>query len=169
MQNYFQLLKLPQAYELDAVSLQRAYLAAQQQHHPDRQQGKDAAAKMLAVQASMDANQAFTTLKNPLLRAMHLLALLGIRVNGEQDTLAPEPALLMEVMEWREDLEEAKGHAELDALFARAAREREKVEADISVSFAADDLPRAAAGCIRLRYLEKFSEEARLRLRAMSQ
>ena len=167
MQNYFQLLNLPQAYELDAASLQRAYLAAQQKNHPDRQQGKDAAAKMLAVQASMDANQAFSVLKNPLLRAMHLLELQGIRVNGEQDTLPPEPALLMEVMEWREGLEEAKTQESLERLFAQAATQREATLAEISAAFSSGQLPKAAAGCIRLRYLEKFSDEARLRLRAM--
>lgn len=50
-------------------------------------------------------NKAYHTLKDPLARAKYLLELQGVEV-GESDSLE-DPALLMEVMEIREELDEA--------------------------------------------------------------
>ena len=78
MQNYFELLKIDAAFNLDAGALQQAYIRAQQQCHPDRMVGKSEAERAKAMQLTMDVNQAYETLKSPRRRAEHLLALQGI-------------------------------------------------------------------------------------------
>lgn len=62
-------------------------------------------------------NKAYHTLKDPLSRAQYLLKEQGIQVN-EGDSLS-DPELLMEVMEFREELEEAQSEADIKPLKAR--------------------------------------------------
>ena len=62
-------------------------------------------------------NKAYHTLKDPLSRAQYLLKQKGIQIN-EGDSLS-DPELLMEVMEFREELEEVTSEAELKPLKER--------------------------------------------------
>lgn len=62
-------------------------------------------------------NKAYNTLKNPLSRSKYLLKEKGVQVN-ESDSLE-DPELLMEVMEFREELEEVTSEQELSALKQR--------------------------------------------------
>lgn len=101
--NYFELLNTNSAFEVDLAALEKAYFAVQRQYHPDRFAGKAEAERMTAMQRSVDANDAYNTLKDPLKRARYLLKLQDILVGTDQDTVKPSQALLMEVMEWREE------------------------------------------------------------------
>ena len=100
--NYFSLLSLPQHFSLDIAQLEQAYFREQRAFHPDRFIGKPATEKHTALQRSMDINQAYDRLKHPLKRAQHLLALQGMVVGTERDSIKPLPSLLLEVMELRE-------------------------------------------------------------------
>lgn len=62
-------------------------------------------------------NKAYNILKNPLSRAHYLLEQQGIKVN-ESDSLS-DPELLMDVMEFREELEEVQSEDELGPLKKR--------------------------------------------------
>lgn len=62
-------------------------------------------------------NKAYNTLKNPLSRAHYILKQNGVQVN-EGDSLS-DPELLMEVMEFREELEEVSTEKELIPLKER--------------------------------------------------
>ena len=101
--NFFEIFSLPPAFSLDLTALESAYFKAQRQFHPDRFVGKSPEEKLAALQKSMDINQAYETLKNPLKRAQYLLFLQGIIIGTEKDTIKPSPNLLMEIMELREN------------------------------------------------------------------
>ncbi|MFX7858475.1 Fe-S protein assembly co-chaperone HscB, partial [Acinetobacter baumannii] len=58
---------------------------------------------------------AYQTLRDPLKRATYLLHLRGIDVQAENNTAMP-PAFLMQQMEWREALGDAKAERNVDAL-----------------------------------------------------
>lgn len=103
MKNYFELLGLSPAFELDLSSLEAAYFTAQRQFHPDRFVGKPAVERAQAMQRSADINNAYETLKNPLKRAQYLLHLKGITVGTETGGVKPTQAVLMEAMELREE------------------------------------------------------------------
>lgn len=62
-------------------------------------------------------NKAYNTLKNPLSRSKYLLKEKGVQVN-ESDSLE-DPELLMEVMEFREELEEVTSEKDLLSLKQR--------------------------------------------------
>ena len=104
----FEIFSITPTFDIDLVKLEAEYFKAQRLFHPDRFVGEPSAEKMAALQKSMDINQAYEILKNPLKRAQHLLQLQGIIVGTDADSVKPSPALLMEIMEMREQLEEGK-------------------------------------------------------------
>jgi molecular chaperone HscB len=159
--DYFALLGFPRAFDLDEKAVHRVYLAAQRAAHPDRQ--NDPSARMAALQASADINQAYQILKDPLQRAEHLLALEGITVGSEKDSVRPSSVLLMESMDMRERLMEAKSSADVEALQAEARQLREATRAAFSRYYSVAQHQAAAQEAIRWRFLEKFLEEVRVR------
>ena len=101
--SYFSIFNIEPIFEIELSKLESEYFKAQRQYHPDRFVGKPAEEKMAALQKSMDINKAYEVLKDPLKRAQHLLALQGITVGTEKDSVKPVNELLMEVMELREN------------------------------------------------------------------
>ncbi|MFN7612459.1 MAG: Fe-S protein assembly co-chaperone HscB [Alphaproteobacteria bacterium] len=165
MLNYFEILGTPASFTLDVKALEKAYFNAQMAAHPDRQIGKSEAERIVAIERSMSANEAYETLKNPMTRAEHLLALSGVRVNSDNDTVKPSQALLMEIMELREQIEESRADGKkLLALVADIRLAADQCCDDLAEAFAAGDLHHAAERTIKLHYLGKAVEEAHLYL-----
>jgi molecular chaperone HscB len=161
MQNHFELFHLPQRFAIDMTALDNAYHEVQSRVHPDRFAGAGDAEKRVAMQWATRANEAYRTLKDPFKRAAYLCELNGIDLQIESNTAMPRE-FLMQQMEWREALEEAKGARNLDALEnlekeLRAAR-RAKV-AHLGELLDANDFAEAAQGVRQLMFLEKFGEE----------
>ncbi|MBL8384487.1 MAG: Fe-S protein assembly co-chaperone HscB [Burkholderiales bacterium] len=122
--SHFELLGLAPAFAIDAGALERAYRDLQNRVHPDRHAGATAADKRAAMQWSVRANEAFSTLKDPLRRAAHLLELRGVDLGRESNT-AMEPGFLAAQMEWREAAEDARAARNLGALEELRARLRD--------------------------------------------
>lgn len=161
MQNYFTLLNLRESFTLDDVALQREYVAAQRRSHPDKMIGKSEKERVAAFQLSMDVNDAYETLKHPLARAEHLLALHDIHVNTDgNDTVKPDQALLMEIMEMREQLEGCVVQSDAAKCIADIRKALEQVSDDLTDAFAEKDWQVAAQLTIRMRYYTKSLEEA---------
>lgn len=166
--NFFERLGLPTDFVLDASMLEEAYFKKQREFHPDRFARKSENERKYALDASMAINEAYATLKSPSKRAQHMLALHRIYVNGEEDTVKPDQATLMEILEWREKLQEAYTHTQIEAVEAHAAIESRACEALLTICFAAQDFQEAARVTIRLHYLTKLLEEARIKHSAIS-
>jgi molecular chaperone HscB len=111
--NYFQLFDLPATFELDLTELGSRYLALQRKFHPDKHAAASNRDRLLSVQQTANINDAYHSLKQPLLRAEHLLALRGLKISHEQRSFT-DPVFLMQQMELREELEEISGSAEPD-------------------------------------------------------
>lgn len=165
MHNFFSVFDFPVSFEVNLKELEQRYFAVQRACHPDRFVGKPAQERQQAMLRSMQANEAFEALKNPLQRARHMLALQGIQVGGEKDTVKPSHALLMEIMELREALEEAESAEALSAL-KNSSNEQVTAELErLSTAFAANDTGKASAAVMRLGYLVKISEEITRKLK----
>ena len=117
--NYFQLFHLPAQFELDLTELGTRYLELQRQFHPDKHAAGSERDKMMAVQQAANINDAYHSLKQPLLRAEHLLALRGLKISNEQRSFM-EPAFLMQQMELRELLAEISDAADPEELIDEA-------------------------------------------------
>ena len=160
--DHFARLGLPAALDLDAGALDKAYFAGQRQWHPDRFVGKPAEQRAKASVEAAGLNDAYRTLKDPLSRAVYLAGLNGVELPGDGKTI-DDPELLMEAMETREELHEAGSIAAIDALAAKVRDDMQKALAGLGDLFLANDKPAIRKALLRLRYLDKFAEEARAR------
>ena len=117
MQNHFDLFQLPARFALDMGALDAAYRDVQGRVHPDRFVNATDAEKRVAMQWATRANEAYQTLKNPQKRAQYLCELNGVDLQTESNTAMPMD-FLMQQMEWREALGEARADKDIDALEA---------------------------------------------------
>jgi molecular chaperone HscB len=161
MQNHFQLFQLPATFAIDKTALEQAYHSVQSQAHPDKFAHATDAEKRVAMQWATRANEAYKTLKNPLKRAAYLCELHGVDLEVESNTAMPV-AFLMQQMEWREALDDAKAGKSVSALEAlekelNAARQ---VEIDsVAAQLDAQDFKAAGQTIRKLMFLEKFGDE----------
>ncbi len=160
--DHFARLGLPAALDLDAGALDKAYFARQRQWHPDRFVGKPAEQRAKASVEAAGLNDAYRTLKDPLSRAFYLAGLEGVDLPGDGKTI-DDPDLLMEAMEAREELHEAGSAEAVDGLAAKARDDMKNSLSTLSSLFLRDDKPAIRKALLRLRYLDKFAEEARAR------
>lgn len=113
--NHFELFDLTPHFELDNTVLESAYRQLQSQVHPDKFAHLSEAEKRASMQWSTRVNEAYQTLKSPLNRAAYLLQLHGINALSETNTQLA-PAFLMQQIEWREAIQDARASANLAAL-----------------------------------------------------
>ncbi len=115
--DYFSLFDVPQQFDVDTTLLSARYQALQQLTHPDKFATASESEKRIAMQKNAQVNDAFRVLKDPILRAEHLLALRGVNVAHDQQSMK-DTAFLMQQMEWRESLEDASATSDVDAMYA---------------------------------------------------
>ncbi|MDZ7904215.1 MAG: Fe-S protein assembly co-chaperone HscB [Rheinheimera sp.] len=96
--NYFQLFQVPAQFDLDLTELGTRYLELQRNFHPDNFAAGSERDRLLAVQQAANINDAYHSLKQPLLRAEHLLALRGVKISHEQRSFT-DTHFLMQQME----------------------------------------------------------------------
>ena len=117
--DYFTLFGLPARYQLDTQALSLRFQDLQRQFASGSQ-----AEQLAAVQQSATINQAWQTLRHPLMRAEYLLSLHGFDLASEQHTVR-DTAFLMEQLELREELDEieqAKDEARLESFIKRVKK-----------------------------------------------
>ena len=161
MQNHFDLFQLPARFTLDVKALDGAYRDVQGQVHPDRFVNATDAEKRVAMQWATRANEAYQTLKNPQKRARYLCEMNGVDLQTESNTAMPMD-FLMQQMEWREALGEARAAKDVDAL--EALDEQVKAERTLRLEAVGTELDAgqfaaAAQGVRALMFLDKFGEE----------
>jgi molecular chaperone HscB len=160
--NYFELFGLPSAFRIETVRLESAYRQLQSQVHPDRFAAATAAEKRISMQWATRANEAYQTLKRPLSRARYLLALRGVDTQEETNTAMPADFLIAQ-MEWRESVSDARANrdmAELDRLAGELRVSERALLLDLEKHLDGDgNLPAAALGVRKLRFVEKLREE----------
>ena len=161
MQNHFDLFNLPQRYAVDGAALDAAYREVQSRVHPDKFVNATDAEKRVAMQWATRANEAYQTLKHAQKRAQYLCELNGVDLQTESNTAMPM-AFLMQQMEWREALAEAragKDAAALEALDRDMRLERKAQLLGIAQQLDAGDFHGAAQGVRALMFLDKMQQE----------
>jgi molecular chaperone HscB len=155
----FALLGIAPGYDIDLAALERAFFERSKAMHPDRVAGAPAAERVAALSRSRALNDAYQLLKKPVSRAEYLLSRAGVTI-GDNERL--EPAFLMEILELREELAEARaaGNAALVDKLQRAmqARRADAMSA-LPGLFAAGDFATIKQRLIVLRYIRRYLEE----------
>jgi molecular chaperone HscB len=114
-ENYFALFGLSPIFNIDLQALETSFRKIQSEVHPDRFVSGSTTEKLHSMRIATLANAAYSTLKNPALRASYLLSLQDIQAISETNTNMPAD-FLMQTMDWREALEDAKQAKDIPAL-----------------------------------------------------
>jgi molecular chaperone HscB len=165
----FELFGVPERFAQDRASIDARWKDLQREAHPDKFAGQGAAAQRVALQWSVRINEAYKRLKDPLHRAAYLCEVRGAPINAENNTAMPAD-FLMEQMAWREELDEAKSEADLDALDAELKRARDDALHRIEALLDREGDPAAAAQQVRaLMFIERFGQDVQSRFEQLGQ
>jgi molecular chaperone HscB len=182
--DHFAVLGVPARFALDLGAGEARFRELSRALHPDRFAQADPRARRLSLQRTVQLNEAWRTLKDPVRRAEYLLGRAGYQVGaetgasrpgraaGEREKIPVSPALLGEILELREELSEARAagdharvrdmaiavRAQTDAALGRVAAGFERARA---TDAAAPDpaLDAVAEELIAVRYFRRFLEE----------
>lgn len=161
-QDFFALFGLPRSFEIDETALDNAWHDLQSKVHPDRHAHLSDLEKRRSMQWATRVNEAYRTLRKPLPRAQYLLELAGVDAGLETNT-AMSAEFLMEQMEWREAVEEARTAGdgdELGLLHQRLRQHAREVLAGLGRELdQAHDYSAAADTVRRLMFIEKLQHE----------
>ncbi len=161
-QTHFELFGLPQTYALDRDKLDSAYRELQTAVHPDRFAAKPEAEQRVAMQWATQANEAYQTLKHPVNRGVYLLQLQGVDALDANNTRMA-PAFLMQQMEWREAIEDARAEKSVTALDSLADDLRSahrRIETQLAgLIDTAHDFAAASDAVRQLRFMDKLIAE----------
>jgi molecular chaperone HscB len=160
--NHFDLLGLPARFAVDPASLERCYRELQSQVHPDKFAAASEPERRVAMQWAARANEAYRTLRHPVERARYLLGLKGFDTEEETNTAMPAD-FLMQQMEWREAVSEARqAHDAGELKRLHTALGESRAEMLKLLERALDRDANFDAGCSlvrKLRFLDKLDEE----------
>jgi molecular chaperone HscB len=162
----FATLGAPRRFDLDLAALEKTHRDLSRTLHPDRFAQASASERRAALEKAADVNEAWRTLREPVSRAEALFRSVGVRV-GETHEPQATAAFLMEVMEDREALAEARAARDLDrvrALGAAMEARAQSTEAKLAAGFAEGPPDREAALSLlpllgELRFFKRFLDE----------
>jgi molecular chaperone HscB len=176
----FSTLGLPRRYEVDMPQLETSYRELQKALHPDKHAGASASQRRMSLVRAVEVNEAYRVLKDDLRRAEALLAVFAntapaLRGGASIDAAAAreqgreDPEFLMEVLELREALGDAKQAKDLARVRGMAVEIAERqaqartalVNAfnELPVAPSAAELTRVSGLIGRLKYFRRFLDE----------
>lgn len=160
MRNHFATLGVEERFDLDDDALERRYRERSREVHPDRVASASAAERVQAISAATELNDAFRTLKSPVRRAEHLLALRGVHIGDNEPV---DQGFLMEILELRENLAAAIKGKRTDDVARMEGEMRARYEGALStVGELFRDGGEVAAikrVLVELRYFQRFLDE----------
>ena len=114
--DFFSFLSLPRKLKLDMADFEQRYRALSRQFHPDYFYNATPAERRASLERSSYLNDAYRTLRNPVSRVEHLLAIEGLPSAKSEEGTAKVPAsLLEEVFALNEELDEIREQRESGA------------------------------------------------------
>ncbi len=155
----FELFGLEAQFAQDRATIDSRWKDLQREAHPDKFAAQGAAAQRVAMQWSVRINEAYQRLKDPLKRAAYLCELQGAPIRAEDNTAMPAE-FLMQQMEWRESLDDARSEAELENLNQVLDASRKQILGQIELLLDTQKAPALAAGQVRaLMFVERFARD----------
>ena len=158
MTDPFATLGLPARFDLSPGEIEQRVRDLQKALHPDRFVGRPAQERRMSLSKAVEVNEAHRTLRDDLSRAR---ALLSVRGHAVSDAQPADPSFLMEVMERREALSDARGDAaKVRELAVDVTREYQRARERIAQLFdQGDDLTAISDVLGRMRYYRRFLDE----------
>ncbi len=165
----FTTMGLPARYDIDRADLEARYRELSKVLHPDRHAQKPAGERRLSLGKAVEVNEAYRVLKDDLARARALLSLKGHTVEEGKEPQA-DPMFLMEIMELREALSDARAASDLErvgALADRVGAMQRETSAAMAKAFESLEGGEGEAAVVaallgKLRYYRRFLDEVEL-------
>ena len=163
----FETLGIAPTFDLDLAAVEKQYRELARVLHPDRHLAGSPGERRMALGKAVEVNEAWRLVRDPIRRAEALLRRQGVRLEEGKEP-KPEPEFLMEMMDQREALSEARASADPAVVerLASAIRKREaNVIASISAAFGSAakssgaSLEKVAPLIGELRYYRRFLDE----------
>jgi molecular chaperone HscB len=162
--NDFELFGLAQKFSQDRAAIDARWKELQREAHPDKFAAQGSSAQRVAMQWSVRINEAYQRLKDPVKRASYLCELNGAPVNAENNTAMPAE-FLMQQIEWREALDEAKTAENMHQIASQANEYGRKQLLKIEHVIDAQHNFELAVEHVRsLMFVERFASEVDARL-----
>lgn len=158
----FATLGLPRRFDVDLAAAEKTHRELSRALHPDKFAQAGASEKRDALSRAVEVNEAWRVVRDPIRRAEALFALAGVAV-GEGKEPKADPEFLMDMMELREALSDARAEKDLDAirLVSRGVSDREaKAFERLTLGFASGDAAALTAVLGELRFYRRFLDEA---------
>jgi len=86
--DFFTVFALPRYLHVDTEALEKSFYAQSRKLHPDRFAAKSAEEQDAALASSSRLNDAYRTLKDPILRTQYLLTLQGVAHERQREEAA---------------------------------------------------------------------------------
>jgi molecular chaperone HscB len=171
----FSVLGQPARFAVDLAAAEAVYKDLSRQVHPDRFATADPQARRASLARTVQLNEAWRTIKDPVRRAEYLLLRAGIDVGEKKGArgdeakathrVAAPPAFLIEILELNDELSAAKraGDAVKIAFMAEEMRARARATMKTigdALDAGGGGLEDAARSLVALRYYQRFLDQA---------
>lgn len=157
----FALLGIEPTFDIDVKKMEFHYFCLQRELHPDRFVNKTPYEAKGAKMMSAWINNAYSKLKDPILRAASLLRIVGASVPGEKESSVQDLDLLDEVMEWREELSQLDSLQALDDFCKKFNDMLSDCGEQFSLNWKNKDIASMQKSYLKMVYVAKVMEEAK--------
>jgi len=155
----FELFGISEQFVQNRTQIDKRWKELQREVHPDKFAAQGSAAQRIAMQWSVRINEAYQRLKNPLERARYLCELHDAPINAENNTAMPAD-FLVQPMQWRESLDEAKNSVDLDKILTESKFFRDAQLLKIEQLLDEKNDFQAAAQQVRcLMFIDRFASD----------
>ncbi|CAN5925656.1 co-chaperone HscB [soil metagenome] len=159
------MLGVERRFDLDLATLEKTHRELSRALHPDRYSQAGASERRAALEKAASVNEAWRTVRDPIRRAEALFQVHGIAVGDSHEPKAT-PTFLMEMLEEREALAEAraaKDLAKVRAIGATMSARKEAIEKQLAAGFEtstdAATLTKLVPLLGELRFYKRFLDE----------
>ncbi len=164
--NPFETLGLARSFDVDVTAVEKTHRDLSRALHPDKYASAGASERKAALSKAIEVNEAFRVVRDPIRRAEALFRIAGVAV-GESNEPKASADFLMDVMEQREALSDARDAKNLSAvqkLGASIEARAKATEAALAGGFRAGDDGREALTKLvpklgELRFYRRFLDE----------
>jgi molecular chaperone HscB len=157
----FATLGIARSYDVDLAAVEKTHRELSRAMHPDRFLGAAPSERRAALAKAVEVNEAWRIVRDPIRRAEALLKLKGVAV-GEEGEPKADPELLMEMLEQREALADARQARDLAAVrrLAQSIELRSRdVERALAEGFAGGQAASLVGQVGELRFFRRFLDE----------
>lgn len=164
--NYFEYMGLPLSLIVNLDNLEDKYLQLMVKYHPDKFVNKDEKEQHNALAHSSLLNNAYNTLKEPLLILSHIYKHFLGRDIIKDETTINNPMISMEFLELYEELDEAKTHEEVENFVTKIQNKKNNILNDLNKLNLLEEVhntEKLIMEYIKLKYIYRILEKSLLK------